>query len=74
MKRQKFDDGPLLHVMAPAIDLTGVPDVSSETIPGVKSGYWRYRDIFFDNARQPANAPVDMKDEFDDIFEQQRLW
>lgn len=40
MKHQKVNDGPMVPVMAPTIDIFWLPDVLRKTLSKVERDYW----------------------------------
>lgn len=73
MKRQTVDDGPMVPILSPAVDMNWLPGVARNTFCDVEYHYRRCRGRVDENAGQPGDVLADLVDDFDDIFGQEAL-
>lgn len=74
VKYQNIGGGPVVPIMALALDVSWRSDVMRKTISEVYRDYRRYVGIVDDVARQPADVPSYTADDRDEIFTQEALW
>lgn len=74
MKRQKVDNGAVVPIMVPAVDVNWLSGISGKTFSEVERYYRRYRDIIDGGSGQPADVTADLVDDLDDVFAQDALW
>lgn len=68
MKLLKDDDGPLVSIKAPAIDVKWLCGVTFNTVSEVENDYRRYCSIIDDDAGHLADRPADVVDDLDSVF------
>lgn len=72
-KRQKIDHGPVVPVIAHAVDVSWLSGVACINIFEVDRNYQRYLHLVDDDAGQPVSIPADVVDHIDDVFAQDAL-
>lgn len=73
MKRQKVDDGAVVPVLVPAVDVNWLPGVTRKKISRFESDYERYCAVNNYGRSLPDNVPDDVFDYLEVIFAQEEL-
>lgn len=74
VKRHKVDDGPMVHVVGPVVDVNWLRGVACRTFSEFERDFRSYRVIVAVDARQPADDPVEVVEDLDEVFVQEALW
>lgn len=73
MRRQTADDGPVVHVVVPALDVIWPAGPARKLFSKVKRDYQWYFGIVGDDAGQPADVLADIVHDNDDVIKQETL-
>lgn len=74
VERQKVSDGPVLSMLAPAVNVKLLPDAPRNIISNVESDDQRYPGLVDVNGGNPADILANAADDIDNIFAQKVLW
>lgn len=74
VKRQNVHDGPVVLILALAVDFNWLPNVTCKTISDVQRDYSLYRVICADNSGFPSDVPAEIVHSVDDVSAQEALW
>lgn len=74
VKRQEVDDGPVVSIHVPAVDVKWLHGKSRKTLSEVERDYQHYRYIIDHDLGLPADVQADLVDDIDNVFAQEALW